>query len=166
MEVSNGAGHKPDSVPRKRRGNVYPCAREGGSFIWSGGHPPLRAAYPEAARATPWLPYLALLHAGFTKPSRLPEMLVGSYPTVSPLPAPIPKNRPLAVCSLLHFPSGRPAWELPSALPCGVRTFLDGTDPAAILSPAPFDAEILACFATRVFWHNSYSPRQAVGRDL
>ena len=30
-----------------------------------------------------------------------------------------------AVFSLLHFPSGHPAWELPSTLPCGVRTFLD-----------------------------------------
>ncbi len=25
---------------------------------------------------------------------------------------------------LCHFPSGRPAWELPSALPGGARTFL------------------------------------------
>jgi len=30
-----------------------------------------------------------------------------------------------AVCSLLHYPSGRPAWVLPSVMPCGVRTFLD-----------------------------------------
>src|SRR5690554_1606698 len=33
-------------------------------------------------------------------------------------------RRPSAVCSLLHFPSGHAAWELPSTLPCGVRTFL------------------------------------------
>ncbi len=32
---------------------------------------------------------------------------------------------PSAVCSLLHSPSGRPAWVLPSVMPCGVRTFLD-----------------------------------------
>jgi len=32
--------------------------------------------------------------------------------------------RPSAVCSLLHYPSGRPAWGLSSTLPCGVRTFL------------------------------------------
>ena len=31
---------------------------------------------------------------------------------------------PSAVCSLLHFPAGRPDWVLPSTLPCGVRTFL------------------------------------------
>ena len=29
-----------------------------------------------------------------------------------------------AVCSLWHFPAGRPDWVLPSTLPCGVRTFL------------------------------------------
>ena len=33
--------------------------------------------------------------------------------------------RPSAVCFLLHFPSGCPAWVLPSTAPCGVRTFLD-----------------------------------------
>jgi len=26
---------------------------------------------------------------------------------------------------LWHFPSGHPAWALPSSLPCGVRTFLE-----------------------------------------
>jgi len=31
---------------------------------------------------------------------------------------------PSAVCSLWHFPAGRPDWVLPSTLPCGVRTFL------------------------------------------
>jgi len=30
----------------------------------------------------------------------------------------------LAVYSLLHFPAGHPEWELPTTLPCGVRTFL------------------------------------------
>ena len=38
---------------------------------------------------------------------------------------------PSAVCSLLHFPSGRPAWKLSSTLPCGVRTFL-GLSTAAV----------------------------------
>ena len=32
---------------------------------------------------------------------------------------------PSAVCSLLHFPSGRPDLALASTLPCGVPTFLD-----------------------------------------
>ena len=37
-----------------------------------------------------------------------------------------PRKGPLAVCSLLRFPSGFPGWPLASALLCGVRTFLDG----------------------------------------
>ncbi len=40
-------------------------------------------------------------------------------------------QRPSAVCFLLHFPSGHPAWVLPSTMPCGVRTFLDLGDPHA-----------------------------------
>ena len=36
--------------------------------------------------------------------------------------------RPSAVCFLLHFPSGCPAWVLPSTAPCGVRTFLDSAE--------------------------------------
>src|ERR1700690_115910 len=35
-----------------------------------------------------------------------------------------PEEPPSAVCSLWHFPAGRPDWVLPSTLPCGVRTFL------------------------------------------
>ena len=71
----------------------------------------------------PPCPCSALLRMGFTKPPRSPGTLVVSYTTVSPLP--VPRERPSAVCSLLHCPSGFPAWELPSILPCGVRTFLD-----------------------------------------
>lgn len=40
-------------------------------------------------------------------------------------------RRPSAVCFLLHFPSGCPAWELPSTVPCGVRTFLASADSGA-----------------------------------
>jgi hypothetical protein len=36
--------------------------------------------------------------------------LVGSYPTVSPLPAASPENTPPAVCFLFHFPSAFAAW--------------------------------------------------------
>jgi hypothetical protein len=36
---------------------------------------------------------LALLRVGFTEPSRSPGMLVGSYPTVSPLPRPTTTRR-------------------------------------------------------------------------
>ena len=50
--------------------------------------------------------YAVLLQVGFTEPAPSPGLLVRSYRTVSPLPAaPDPKTlRPLAVCSLLHFP--------------------------------------------------------------
>jgi len=65
---------------------------------------------------------LALLPVGFAKPPPSPGALVRSYRTVSPLPHPH-KVGP-AVCFLWHFPSGHPAWVLPSTVLCGVRTFL------------------------------------------
>jgi len=77
---------------------------------------------------------MTLLRVGFAEPSRSPATLVSSYLTVSPLPVPIAE--PSAVCSLLHFPSGHPAWALPSTLPCGVRTFL-GTHPYGWLPRSP-----------------------------
>ena len=67
---------------------------------------------------------LALLRVGFAEPVGSPRPLVGSYPTVSPLPI----RRP-AVCSLWHCPAGHPGWALPTTLPCGVRTFLDPPGP-------------------------------------
>ena len=57
-------------------------------------------------------------------------MLVGSYPTVSPITCAPGKQLSLRaeshrlVCFLLHLSSGHPAWLLASPLPCGVRTFL------------------------------------------
>jgi len=71
--------------------------------------------------------YLALLREGFTKPALSPGPLVGSYPTFSPLPVhTIPKDGHGGRFPFLrHFPSGLPAWVLPSSLPCGVRTFLE-----------------------------------------
>jgi len=74
--------------------------------------------------------YAVLLQVGFTEPIPSPGSLVRSYRTVSPLPATRGRppswgpSRPLAVCSLLHFPWARAPWGLPSTLPCGVRTFL------------------------------------------
>jgi hypothetical protein len=66
----------------------------------------------------------ALLRVGFVEPPGSPPALVRSYRTVSPLPVRPPREPPSAVCSLWHFPAGRPDWVLPSTLPCGVRTFL------------------------------------------
>ena len=66
-----------------------------------------------------------LLRAGFTEPRRSPVALVGSYPTLSPLPTGIR----WAVCSLWHCPAGHPGWLLATALLCGARTFLSPAPP-------------------------------------
>jgi hypothetical protein len=79
------AGRKPSSV--------LPVAREWWSFIWALDCSKARATYPEVSNgpsllpiAREMLPYVVLLQAGFSKHSRSPGNLVGSYPTVSPLP--------------------------------------------------------------------------------
>jgi hypothetical protein len=65
--------------------------------------------------------------SGWGLPSRpVTRPLVRSYRTVSPLPV---RSRGPAVCSLWHFPAGRPDWPLASTLPCGGRTFLDPGEP-------------------------------------
>src|SRR4051794_17573472 len=51
---------------------------------------------------------------------------VRSYRTLSPLPVrDSAEAAPSAVCSLRHFPAGFPGWALPTAMPFGVRTFLE-----------------------------------------
>jgi hypothetical protein len=66
----------------------------------------------------------ALHRTGFGS-RRVTATLVGSYPTFSPLPPASPESRsPLAVSFLCHFPSAFAAWDFPSVLPFGVRTFL------------------------------------------
>jgi exodeoxyribonuclease VII large subunit len=70
-------------------------------------------------------PFSTLLRVGFTEPTGSPRPLVRSYRTVSPLPVRCPGATPSAVCSLWHFPAGRPDWPLASTLPSGVPTFLD-----------------------------------------
>jgi len=64
------------------------------------------------------LPYLALLRAGFGRPAvhTTAGGLLPHHFTLAPM------NR--GGMFLFHFPSGCPAWELPSALPGGARTFL------------------------------------------
>ena len=58
-------------------------------------------------------------------PSRpVTRPLVRSYRTISPLPQ-RRQRRPRGGMFLWRYPSGRPAWELPSALSRGARTFLD-----------------------------------------
>ncbi len=80
----------------------------------------------------------ALLRVGFAEPPGSLRVLVRSYRTVSPLPVPV--SRPSAVCSLWHFPAGRPDWPLASTLPSGAPTFLNSVSEnrsrAAITRPA------------------------------
>src|ERR671930_1301696 len=76
-------------------------------------------------RATLGAPCLALLRVGFAEPGRSPGPLVSSYLTVSPLPPGEPGGGLFSVA----LSAGRPAWALPSTLPCGVRTFLERCRP-------------------------------------
>ncbi len=59
---------------------------------------------PTRVQYGPYLvnPYLALLRVEFTVPRTVTSRAVRSYRTLSPLPDPL-KERPSAVCSLLHW---------------------------------------------------------------
>jgi len=93
---------------------------------------------PNGTPDGPSCPDSTLLRVGFTEPTGSPRSLVRSYRTVSPLPVRGPEATPSAVCSLWHFPAGRPDWPLTSTLPCGVPTFL-GSYPTGGVTPArPF----------------------------
>jgi|SRR5215469_698998 len=123
-----------------RPGFVHPLARVGGhpsrtavagSLVRSTREH--RAGRPLAQARRAWRrALLTLLRVGFTKPPQSPAALVVSYTTVSPLP---PGRSPAAVCFLWHCPAGHPGSALPTTLPCGARTFLDG--PAKPEPPRP-----------------------------
>jgi hypothetical protein len=72
-------------------------------------------------------PYLALLRAGFGQPVCLhTHRRVFGHATAALLPHHFTlAHLAVGAMFLCHFPSGRPAWALPSALPCGTRTFLN-----------------------------------------
>ena len=111
------------------RGFVPPDRRQ--PSIYGDGCPPPPAAYPGQRRAAAVrraetrapAPCLALLPMGFAWPAQSPGPPVVSYTTLSLSRMP---SRWLgsATCSLLHLPSSRLAWELPSIALYGVRTFL------------------------------------------
>ena len=79
----------------------------------------LDRANPHSLRSTP--AYLVLLPEGFAVPVLLPGRRWALTPPFHPCLWP---EGPSAVCSLLHFPSGRPALALPGSALYGVRTFL------------------------------------------
>lgn len=80
------------------------------------------------------LPYLVLLHVGFSLPARVTAAAVRSYRTISPLPVPL---RAIGGIFLLHFPSARAAQALPGTVPCGARTFLGMPKHDATVWPTP-----------------------------
>ena len=94
------------------------------SSIWDDGYPPPRATYPETARDEPLPPYLVLLRAGLAQPAGHPT--AGALlPHHLTLTAVLTEARTGWRCVSVRFPSARAAWELPSALSRGARTFLD-----------------------------------------
>src|SRR5437867_4275878 len=128
---------------RTSRSVAAGCLRRGGrwrsrpvSRILSpgepGGRPSLweprrhdpRAAYPGAMDGPP-APCLALLRVGFAEPTGHPaagELLPHRCTLASASAASrLQRRRSLSVA----LSAGRPAWALPSTLPCGVRTFLE-----------------------------------------
>ena len=81
-------------------------------------------------RAPLSLPYLALLRAGFGRHAAhtTPGGLLPHHFTLI-----LPRRDGIF---LFHFPSGYPAWGLPSALPGGARTFLPPPERGAVTQPA------------------------------
>lgn len=67
---------------------------------------------------------MVLLRVEFTLLRTVASRTVRSYRTLSPLPDPIPKERPSAVCSLLHLSWACAPQALPGTLLYGARTFL------------------------------------------
>ena len=81
-----GAGGKPNPVPPAVPGAAAMYLRRRLRDACS--DPPGSDSGP----GRPILPYLALLRMGFAEPPASPPALVGSYPTVSPLPACAPRG--------------------------------------------------------------------------
>ena len=100
---------------------------------------------------------LVLLRAGFAEPRRSPGALVVSYTTLSPLPP----SMSAAVCFLWHFPASHLGWVLPTALPCGVRTFLVALAGAAAAWPTHPPPSYAPSPAARGVSHGVASSRSA-----
>src|SRR6202035_2260148 len=77
---------------------------------------------------------------------------------------------PSAVCSLLHFPSGRPDWPLASTLPCGAPTFLAtvpvrGRTPGAATRPTHRPEQFARSGTDRPTKHGSKEPLTTIPLD-
>ncbi len=116
---------KPDSVPAEAGGDHLSGIGVSADLVrptWcSAGNLPGLATHRTC---------LALLRTGFAWPPASPPAPVRSYRTVSPSPVPLvsPRTAPGGLLSVA-LSTRRRAWELPSVLPFGVRTFLDGWTP-------------------------------------
>ena len=125
--VQGESACKPASVPRRFRGGGHPSGTDVAAGLVRSTRGLGRASLHgrvAAAGASPIRPC-----SGWGLPSRpVTRPLVRSYRTVSPLPV---RSRGPAVCSLWHFPAGRPDWPLASTLPFGAPTFLDACGPVA-----------------------------------
>ena len=129
------AGGRVAAIPLGRRLPAGSSGLPGG--VYGRAVLPLRGLAPGGVcRATRVAP-----GAGALLPHRFTLTCAG------PLRRPVP---PSAVCSLWHFPAGRPDWVLPSTVPGGVRTFL---------GPVRRSARHAAARPTR---HHSYCRAQAV----
>jgi len=102
--------YKPSSVPPTDVGAV--------TINLAPALPPGSSGQPEDRPGVPTSSYLALLRVGFAQPTGCPAAggLLPHHFTLTP------KDR--GGVFLWHFPSGYPAWALPSTLPGGARTFL------------------------------------------
>jgi len=124
------SAYKPDSVPQGIPGRW--------SSIWDRRYRRPRAAYPSLKRRGPRHRLLfGLAPGGVYQADPVARAAGGLLPHLFTLTqrGHDPEGR---FPFLWHFPSGHPAWALPSSLPCGVRTFLGhGTAAPATTRPTP-----------------------------
>ena len=112
-----------------------------------GDHPSVRPTW-ECRRAGSPLPVRPCSGWGLPsrpgRPGRWCALTAPFHPHLCPFPG---GNRPSAVCSLWHFPAGRPDWPLASILPCGAPTFLSvettPRPPGRLTVPTSLAAEFL-----------------------
>lgn len=83
-----------------------------------------RPVWGQGQALPPRRPCLALLPVGVAWPPGSPRTPVVSYTAFSPLPAAPGEEAPAGGLFLWPYPSGYPAWVLPSTVPSGARTFL------------------------------------------
>ncbi len=110
------------TVSRPVGGILFPLVR---GF---GGHPSERSTWEWCSRRTPdgpSIPLFDLAPGGVYRADRVTPAAGALLPHRFTLTCAQPGAAPSAVCSLWHFPAGRPDWPLASTLPCGVPTFLD-----------------------------------------